>query len=170
MLQEFPSPSGLINTAEKFFAKWNSEELPVVLTQKGHQWLVLKENWFMALFCLSPEAMTRVEVYQTRGWHPFPGLFSISEDGKAGFGGGGKKGYYSSNISGGGYAFNVSRHASFILHNHRHTFTDPKGQRKTYTVELAFVVGIESSEPGETLETVFQGLFERFHFVWVKSR
>ncbi len=170
MFQEIPSSTRLFEAAEQFFSKCKPEELPKVLTNPGHKWMFIDGKWFMALFCLSPEGFSQAQNFQEKGWHPFPGLFTPSENEKVSNFAGGKGGYYTSNTTDGGYAYKIGRSASFILHNHRHTFTDPERWNITYIVELAFVVGMEASEPGETLEDVFQSLFERLRSVWTPSK
>jgi len=171
MFQEFPSSTQLVEAAKQFFSKGKPEELPEVLTNKGHKWMVIDGKWLMALFCLGPEGFSQAQNFLEKGWDPFPALFNPSENEKGGnFWAGGKGGIYSSNTSGGGYAYEVKPKASFILHNHRHTFRDPEGKKITYIVELAFVVGREAAEPGESLENVFQSLFERLRSVWASSQ
>jgi len=171
MYQEFPSPSRLIEAAEQFFSKCKPEELPEVLTNTERKWVVINYKWFMALFCLSPKAVSRMRNFQDKGWDRFPALFTQSEEEeRASMGAGGRRGFYSSNTSGGSFAFKVKRKASFILQNHRHTFTDPEGKSITYIVELSFVVGMEASETGETLEDIFHSLFERLRSVWNSSK
>jgi hypothetical protein len=114
--------------------------------------------------------LQRVREYQAKKWHPFPGLFSPTESASALIAMDGTDGFFESNVTKNGYAFRVGRNASFILHNHRHSITDPEGNKADYVVDLAFVVGVDAAAKFRTTEKAFTHLFKYLTTVWRSER
>ena len=82
----------------------------------------------------------------------------------------GTDGFFDSNMTQNGYAFRVGRKASFILHNHRHSITDDKGNVADYLVDLAFVVGIDKASEFNQADKAFIHLFKHFTEIWSSRR
>jgi hypothetical protein len=133
-------------------------------------WLTSNGEWFWVIFFLTAESFRRFHEYQDKGWNPFPGLFSPDESGSAAIAVHGEYGFYDSNMTQNGYAFLAGRDGSFIIHNHRHSTTDAKGNTADYLVDLAFVVGIDILARYENSEEAFIHLFEHFEKVWSSKR
>jgi len=162
-------PKKLTQTAKRFFSKCSPSMVPPEL-QGGEAWMALNGEWYWALFYLTDTSLQRVRKYQAKKWHPFPGLFSPTESASALIAMDGIDGFFESNMTENGYAFRIGRNASFILHNHRHSITNPEGIKVDYLVDLAFVVGIDAADKFKTTEKAFTHLFKYLTKVWSGER
>lgn len=162
-------PKKLTQAAKRFFSTCSPGQVPPEL-QDGEVWMALNGEWYWALFYLTESSLQRVREYQVKKWHPFPGLFSPTESASALIAMDGKDGFFESNVTKNGYAFRVGRNASFILHNHRHSITDPAGNKADYLVDLAFVVGVGAAAKFKTTEKAFTHLFKYLTKVWRSER
>lgn len=157
-------PAQVVRAAERFFARKGPPHVPPVLRRPG-RWVLLDGKSYLALFYVTNASWQQFERYRNKQWHPFPGLFA-PENSPALIETKGKKAYFDSNATSDGYAFRVDRSSSFILHNHRHSLPDPADGRVDYSVDLAFVVGLDVVPESGSVEDAFRQLFQHFLDVW----
>lgn len=154
----------------EYLGDQNKTKLPAVITSDGN-WICGYDGLVLAVFRVDTEEEQRVDEYIRKGWHPFPG-FITSEDQRsaerlpAAFSAGGKCGFYLSNQSAGSFAFSVSPGSSFTVVDHRHEVPGPSGEPVSYTVALAFILGVQPDETWEEMEARLTELLEHTLNVW----
>lgn len=124
--------------------------LPIILKKNG-RWVANYTGYVMGIFFLSEEKFKEVVENQNKGLPPFPG-FLISEELKPATDAtailiSGACNYFDSNRTINMWAFTVKPGASFTVVNHYHEITDSStGRRFKFSVDLAFVLGLQKDE------------------------
>lgn len=127
----------------------------------------------LAVFCLDLEETERVEEYQKKGWHLFPGFITSenrrsADEVSVAFNVHGKCHFFSSNQSSGNFAFSVSPDSSFTVVDHVHEIVGTSGEKLTYRVPLAFVLGLNEGEEWPEIEARLSELLAFSLDVWKK--
>jgi hypothetical protein len=156
----------LLKTVHTYFSKKKLEEMLPNIIRYSDKWMVINGGWYWALFYLSFKSEKRIQEYQKKKWHPFPALFSNVENGPAAMRMTGQLGYFDSNSTVNGYAFDVGSESSFIIHNHHHVVSDSKGNEADYVVDYAFVVGKKFADNHKNLSDAFIPLFNKLLDIW----
>jgi hypothetical protein len=156
-----------------FFDSLQDQEktkLPEVITSDGN-WICGYDKLILAVFRVDREEERRADEYIRKGWHPFPGFITSEDQGCAegfpvAFRVAGKCGFYLSNQSSGSFVFSVSPGTSFTVVDHRHEVPSPSGELLSYTVALAFILGVQPDETWEEMEARLTELLQHTLNVW----
>jgi hypothetical protein len=161
-----------VNVVQGFFDGLGEKEtghLPEVLKSSG-TWMAVSDASILAIFFLSEAEQKRIDRHKEKGWHPFPGLV-ISEsqrpaDQRAAYNIRGPYRFYSSKRSSNMFAFCISRDSSLTVVDHIHHIVDASGNRFTYTVDLAFILGLQEDEEWPRVKPRLSELLDYSMGVW----
>jgi hypothetical protein len=163
-----------VECVQGFFAGHGEEQtacLPGVLRSSG-MWMTVSDPSILAIFFLDEAEQKKINRHKKKGWHPFPG-FLISEsqrpaDQRAAYYVRRPCCYYASKRSANMFAFCVSPDSSFTVVDHLHEVVDTSGNKFTYTVDLAFILGLDKGEQWSSVEPRLSELLDYSMGVWKK--
>ncbi len=161
-----------VEAVQVFFTEHMNDEkviFPEVLQSTGI-WIAICADGVLAIFFLNEKAQQRINLCKQKGVHPFPG-FMIGESERpskqrATYSVSSPFRFYSSKQSSDTFAFALSGGASCIVMDHIHEVVSKEGNRGSYTVDLAFMLGCGKEALITDLESRLSSLLDYCLDLW----
>lgn len=118
------------------------KSLPQILLRKGVVPVIFSTDTYMLQVFLDGTSMEQIKLFQQKGYHPFPGLFSNDANAPCAFNlQGAVNTYLKGNIFENIFAFSLaSNDSTAILENQKHTLRRLNDPAIEYQIDLAYLL------------------------------
>jgi len=138
-----PDPAAIKDVFERRLLKVDAEiksRFPAILGERSLRWITFGDDTMIGAIFVSPADFDRVQSYQQKNWHPFPGLVTTDPNQPAAFRLDKSRFIYIQSCDVAGFSFSLGRDCTLLLVDHTQEITTTEAGKLKYTLPLAYFV------------------------------